>query len=368
MLPIIAAAVAGVLLCWYAVVTQKKVKGLHRSLDEERKTVRELAILNDTSSLLYKDLDQGSVIETIVDKAKELIRSEFSALLLLGDGRQKGFYTSMGTSEIISHETSGILEKVIKESVPKRSSERQELEGFGGLPEPRPSKVDNILAVPVLLRNAMIGELILANRIGSEEFTHQDEDLLLHLGFHAAFALEKARLHGEVTRLATIDGLTGLNNHRTFQERLEVEIERARRFKEVMSLLMADIDFFKRLNDTYGHRAGDEVLKRVACRLIENVRNIDLVARYGGEEFVIILPGTTQKGALVTAERIRKAIMNYTTKIGDDDIHVTVSIGSATYPDDASHREDLIDKADKALYEAKKKGRNRVVSFKDLEG
>jgi diguanylate cyclase (GGDEF)-like protein len=359
-------AVVGALMFFF-VSAQRRIRVVRRQLGDERKTVRELAILNDISSIIYKDLDAESMIETVVDKTKELVRSEFSALLLLENGRGTVYCTSLNKKTmVVNPEVSGILKRVMEESVSRRASDGKETEGSFGLPEPRPGEIRNIMVVPVLLRNEMVGELILANRMGQERYTDRDEDLLLHLGFHAAFALEKARLHQEVTKLATTDGLTGLNNHRTFQERLEMEIGRAKRFVQDISILMVDIDFFKRLNDTHGHRAGDDILKKIASRLKENVRSIDFVARYGGEEFVIILPETAAEGAALSAERIRRAIEYPQIKVVEEDEPLTVSIGVATFPKDASYREDLIEKADRALYAAKDAGRNRVFSYKDF--
>jgi diguanylate cyclase (GGDEF)-like protein len=168
--------------------------------------------------------------------------------------------------------------------------------------------------------------------------------------------------------MASTDGLTGLNNHRTFQERLQQEIERARRFDTPLSLLMIDIDRFKKFNDTYGHTNGDEVLKIIARILKDNVRSIDFVARYGGEEFAVILPQVDLEGALVVAERIRRSAENYELVFNGHKERVTLSIGVATYPDDASNREQLIDHADKALYLAKRTGRNRLCSFREGNG
>lgn len=354
-------------LLFLVVSARRRIRAIRRQLGNERKTVRELAILNDISSIIYKDLDAESMIETVVDKTKELVRSEFSALLLIENGRGTVYCTSLEEKTmVVNPEVSGILKRVMEENVSRRGFDGRETEGFFGLPEPRPEVIRSIMVVPVLLRNIMVGELILANRIGQERYTDRDEDLLLHLGFHAAFALEKAKLHEEVTKLATTDGLTGLNNHRTFQERLEMEIGRATRFAQDVSILMVDIDFFKRLNDAYGHRAGDDILKKIASRLTENARSIDFVARYGGEEFVIILPETPAEGAALSAERLRGAIEYPPIKVAEEDAPLTVSIGVATFPKDASYREDLIEKADRALYAAKDAGRNRVFSYKDL--
>lgn len=367
MLLSISIIILSVIIAGYMILTNRKVGGFLRQLEDERKTVRELAVLNDIASLINKDLEEKSIIETIVDKSKELIKSEISALLLIEKGKVTGFYTSIGEASQCKTEPAGIISRVIKEGIPIRSNNIRELEGFKGFLENQQVDIKSILIVPVLLRDEIVGELTLANRIGSEEFSFKDEDLLLTLGFHAAFAIEKARLHREVTRLATIDGLTGLNNHRTFQEKLEAEIERSKRFNHSLSLLMLDIDSFKKFNDTYGHRIGDEVLKIVSCMIAENIRNVDFAARYGGEEFVIILPETFLNGAMITGEKIRQAIMNFRKKVDAwTEISVTVSIGAASYPEDATDRENLIEKADQALYSAKKLGRNKVCAFRDM--
>jgi diguanylate cyclase (GGDEF)-like protein len=347
---------------------RRKIDDLLARLDEEQKKVRELAVLNDISSLFHRELDEETAIETIVDKAKDLIRSEFSALLLFKDGKVTRFYTSIGDSSPCKIKATGILEKVFNDGMPVRGRDIRELAGFKGFPQGHPARIRSVLVVPVILENAILGEVILANRIGAEEFSTRDEDLLLTLSIQAVFALERVRNHQEIAKLATIDGLTGLNNHRTFQERLYIEIEKARRFKQDLSLLIMDLDFFKRLNDTYGHRAGDDVLKIVVCRIVDCIRNIDLAARYGGDEFVAILPATSAQGASMTAERIRNEVMNNVMKIGDTDISVTISIGVASYPEDASDREDLIERADTALYAAKNSGRNRICSFGDISG
>jgi len=166
----------------------------------------------------------------------------------------------------------------------------------------------------------------------------------------------------ELEQLAVNDGLTGLYNHREFQRRLQVEIERARRYKHNLSLLMIDIDHFKRFNDTYGHQAGDVVLRLLALQMRSGVRTVDSVARYGGEEFVIILPEMTASMALTVAERLRKNIAANAIAINKGHkVNVTVSIGVATFPEDADSKDELIAAADRALYAAKAAGRNKVI-------
>jgi diguanylate cyclase (GGDEF)-like protein len=170
----------------------------------------------------------------------------------------------------------------------------------------------------------------------------------------------------EKTLLSAItDGLTGLYNHRYFQDRLDEESERARRFKIPLSLLMIDIDSFKAYNDGNGHIAGDVLLVDLAKLLRVTVRKVDVVARYGGEEFVVILPGTKTPGARIIAGRLchRVAEHAFPNREVMPGKRVTVSIGQATMPDDAAEKAALIDCADKALYHAKQTGKNRVVVY-----
>ena len=162
-------------------------------------------------------------------------------------------------------------------------------------------------------------------------------------------------------KLATIDGLTELYNHRYFQETLKNQIEISKRYGQPFSLIIIDIDYFKKFNDTYGHQAGDAVLKQVAQTLKKNSRTTDFVCRYGGEEMSIILPNTTADEALFNATRINKAIaekefyLNPTTTGS-----VTISVGVATFPENAETAQDLIEYADRGLYYAKENGRNQV--------
>ena len=184
----------------------------------------------------------------------------------------------------------------------------------------------------------------------------------------AAFALSflakylmKARDFEYQYKLATIDGLTELYNHRYFQDTLRKQIDIARRYNQAFSLIIIDIDFFKKFNDTYGHQAGDAVLRQVAKILKNNSRATDYVCRYGGEEMTIILPNTSAEDALFNANRICKAVADtpfHLTPV--DKVNVTISLGVATFPDNAQTPQDLIEWADKGLYYAKEHGRNQV--------
>ncbi|MCA9688097.1 MAG: GGDEF domain-containing protein [Nannocystaceae bacterium] len=168
--------------------------------------------------------------------------------------------------------------------------------------------------------------------------------------------------HEEIYRLSTFDGLTNIFNKRHFLETLERELSRARRYDRPLALIMFDIDHFKACNDTFGHRAGDYVLKELAALVRDRARKVDLVARYGGEEFAVILPEIELEGARSFAETIRTMIERATFSFEGHDIPVTISVGVAELTSDIANPDDLIRAADARLYRAKEGGRNRVVS------
>lgn len=167
-------------------------------------------------------------------------------------------------------------------------------------------------------------------------------------------------------KLATIDGLTELYNHRYFQDALRNQVEVSKRYGQAFSLIIIDIDYFKKFNDTYGHQAGDAVLKQVAQTLKKNSRTTDIVCRYGGEEMSIILPNTNAQDALYNANRIRQAIEERPFQLNATESgNVTISVGVATFPNHAENAQDLIEQADKGLYYAKEHGRNQVKCIKE---
>ncbi len=175
-----------------------------------------------------------------------------------------------------------------------------------------------------------------------------------------ALEIRKVELYEQIEELSIIDGLTEVYLRRYLTDRLEEEVDRAGRLNFTFSIAMIDVDFFKECNDKYGHLVGDAVLRKIASRFKSSVREVDMISRYGGEEFCIVLPETTKELAVTVSERLRTAIESRKIKAFDEEINVTVSIGVATYPEDGKDVETLIEKADTALYKAKRKGRNQV--------
>jgi len=178
-----------------------------------------------------------------------------------------------------------------------------------------------------------------------------------------AIGLQKALLYEKVQRLSITDGLTKLYSYRYFRQRLDEELVLAKRYSSVLSLLMLDIDHFKKYNDTFGHLAGDQVLQDVARIIRECAEASHLVARYGGEEMVLLAPETDRERAAALAEKVRKSIEEKVFETGKVSSGVTVSIGLAVCPRDARAALDLVSRADQALYAAKAEGRNRVVLY-----
>jgi diguanylate cyclase (GGDEF)-like protein len=196
-----------------------------------------------------------------------------------------------------------------------------------------------------------------------EEYVLRDGDLI-KIGrtifkFLTGGNIENA-YHEEIYRLTTVDGLTQIANKRFFMESLEREIARAHRYQRAMSLVMFDIDHFKRINDTYGHLAGDYVLKQLASAVKQKIRREDLFARYGGEEFSIILPEIPLAPSLTFAEKIRQVVEEHEFRFENTSIDVTISMGVAGADEDVRDVDELIKRADERLYAAKAAGRNRV--------
>ncbi len=167
--------------------------------------------------------------------------------------------------------------------------------------------------------------------------------------------------HEEIYRLTTVDGLTQVFNKRYFMENLEREISRCQRYGRDLSLLIFDIDHFKKINDTYGHLAGDSVLKQLAGLVKSQIRREDFLARYGGEEFTIILPEIEHASAMVMAEKVRSLVENEKFTFEKITIPVTISVGVASFNEEVTEAVDFIRESDKYLYEAKRSGRNRVM-------
>ncbi len=224
--------------------------------------------------------------------------------------------------------------------------------------------VRSVLCVPVRSGNVIYGLLHIASRY-PKAFNQNDVTLANAIGEQVGMAVERARLFEEINRLAITDALTGLYNRRYLTDILEEEIKRSHRYSHPLSFIMIDIDHFKFYNDRHGHPMGDDLLRRMSRLLRENVRDVDTVFRYGGEEFSILAPELDKRDVAFMADRLRKVVRSHRFPFEEEQPQgdLTISLGVASFPEDASGGEELIEHADQALYRAKRMGRDRVCVY-----
>ncbi|MGA7194372.1 MAG: diguanylate cyclase [Anaerolineales bacterium] len=274
------------------------------------------------------------------------------------------YYADHGLAGQIVHTSQSIIFDSVDEM--KASGIKFELTGSE-------DHTQSVVAVPILFHNQIKG-MISAQSYQANSYTNDDLELLEMLAAHAAIALENAKLFSEMQEIADKDPLTSpMYNRRKFYELAEREFARAKRYPASLSAMMLDVDHFKNVNDQFGHKIGDLVLKMIAQICMQNVRNVDIVGRHGGEEFIILFPATNAKSAAEVAERIRRQVVEANinnggqffetvngTMISPETMHVTVSIGIAELDGTYTSIDILVDHADRAMYLAKNEGRNRV--------
>ena len=221
--------------------------------------------------------------------------------------------------------------------------------------------VKSVIVIPLIAQKKEFGWFCVFS--AREELANTEMDFLGLFAKQIEMAITIADLFQAVREQAVTDGLTGLYNRRYFEEALEKEVQRARRQKQPFSIIGIDLDFLKKINDTYGHNYGDLAIKTIANVLKANARSVDVPARIGGEEFNVLLPGISSQGAMIAAERIRKTIEN--TEI-DTIGHITGSLGVATYFEHSENIDELLELTDQAMYTSKRNGRNKVTLAKPI--
>jgi two-component system cell cycle response regulator len=237
-----------------------------------------------------------------------------------------------------------------------------------------PLGIRSILVIPIFFREEIIGTMLLRTSRANHAFTKREIQLCVALAKASSHALYNAflfqklyREKAKLEKLAITDYLTGIYNIRYFYSRLEEEFSRAERYQMPLSCIMLDIDHFKKINDSYGHRIGDFILREFAQIVKRYTRKSDLLARYGGEEFILLLPQTSLKGALIEARRLQKVVREIRFRQLREGQGITVSFGISCFPDKGVKKsDDLINFADNALYKAKEKGRDLIVSHASL--
>ncbi|MFC1667036.1 diguanylate cyclase [Candidatus Omnitrophota bacterium] len=322
--------------------------------------------LKNVASVLSSTLSTDKVAQDILDNALQIIGKTKSALLFLVDTKKQELNLAVSRMERdidrVKAKKGDLLDEwvfkqrqcLLVEDIKKdfRFSEK-ELNKY-------PRVFRSVISCPLMEEKKVMG-VVRLEHTSPYNYTSEDLRLLDILCDLGAASLQNARLYRQTLDLAITDGLTGLYLRRYFLDRLKEELLRSLRTDADCSFLMVDIDNFKNYNDKYGHTAGDIVLKTVS-RLLKQFAENGIVARYGGEEFSILLPATSKKKAMKIADDIRKAVKKEKIELRRVETHVALSIGVATFPEDAKVYDELILKADERLYKAKKQGKDRVVS------
>lgn len=342
---------------------------LTEGLDRQEQTSALLDNALEVSTLLAGTLEAGAVYDRLTEFVARVLRADRVSVILTDRERRSARVVSAIDRGEPRHDVTIDLadypeiQTAMDDRAPviiTRPGTNPRMSDVRGALPPR-ALGSSILVVPIVEAESSRGVLFVRLEETRRDFAEQEVKLCRILAGVAGQALQRADEYAEVAEAARRDPLTGLFNVRAFHRALAEEIERSERTRSSFSLLMIDIDYLKRVNDRFGHLAGDRVLQQVADVLADQVRSIDSVARYGGEEFAVLLPETGNERALVVAERLRARV----AATGHEELldPVTISIGVATCPDDAVTPSDLLHKADVALYASKFNGRNRSTRF-----
>ncbi|MDP3714313.1 MAG: sensor domain-containing diguanylate cyclase [Mycobacteriales bacterium] len=347
-----------VVVLWLVAISTASLSAVNER--ELRRRRHDLEALTELAESLERTADSASVARTLLDSAIDTFGFP-RGVVLAGPEGQLPLLASFGLDDEVARRPG----RPGASAVVALAHETHEVQLVAGLDvehDPWIARLmpdaQNLVVVPLSAEGRPMGALVLehaGDSIGNGRIARRVVSGLERSASYAALALRNAWLLEQVQRLAATDGLTKIANRRTFESTLEREVARATRSAEHVSLVMLDIDFFKVLNDTHGHQAGDEVLRNVAAALSCECRDFDTPARYGGEEFAVVLPGCGPEEAVIIAERLRLAV-----SAAPSIVPITSSAGVATYPSHAGDADTLVRAADDALYRSKADGRNRT--------
>lgn len=339
-------------------------------LTETGRLSDELETLIDIGKALTSHLTLEDVYRVVMEKVSNLLRPQAWSLLTLDEQSKELSFeivVSPATDDLTGTRLQpgeGIAGWVAESGIsllvpdvskdPRFSSRVDEKLGF---------VTNSIVCVPLVSNDRIIGVIQLLNGHGQSEFTEQDQRILATIADFTAIAIENSRLHLQVSNLTITDDLTGLYNSRHFQTLCDYEMERASRYGNELSMVFLDLDYFKMVNDTYGHQTGSRLLREVGQLFMQVIRNVDHAARYGGDEFVFLLPSTDRQGALTMAHNllVKLRATEFTSDCGQP-MRITASLGVATYPTNAYCLQELIKLSDEAMYEVKRSSRDGVNS------
>jgi diguanylate cyclase (GGDEF)-like protein len=340
--------------------TSKAHEKLKLIYEDEHQDTEILYSLNKISLAFAEKRNLDDVLQNMLSAITSIFKTDIAFIEILPDKDtcEKKLIRGSPDFEL----STGIYEKVIRRGssilINNLSAEHSEYQKYDSMFK---QGILSFLVAPLKVSHKPIGMVGIFSR-GQYDFTGAELRRLSTFSTHGSLIIENARLFSATQRLSITDELTQLYNFRRFREKARDELNRAKRYDYNLSLLMCDIDYFKAYNDLNGHEAGNEALKKLAAILKASVREVDFVARYGGEEFVILLIETNKKNAVLMAERLRELVEQETFPREEKQPggNFTITIGVAEFPTDGTDIGQIISNADKALYEGKKAGKNRV--------
>lgn len=343
-------------------------KKLQESLAVAKK---EILFFEEVGKTLTSSLDLNEILTAIMKKTKEITNADTWSVFLADQETGDIVFEKSDNkkaSKIGKYRLKlgeGIAGWVAKEGIPVIVPDVSRDPRLGSGPNKKAYlKTKSLMCVPIKSQGAVIGVLEVINKTKGKQFTKEDLDLLMRLIDQAALAIERSALYQKMEELALTDDLTKLFNTRYLNRTIDMEIQRSNRHHSSISLIFIDIDYFKDVNDQYGHLVGSKMLVEMGQLILKNLRSIDIVARYGGDEFVVVLPQTSAKSAIQIAERIRASVeQNVFLKKEGYSLKVTASFGIASYPENAKSKEELLRLADEAMYKVKYTTRNGVYAI-----
>jgi diguanylate cyclase (GGDEF)-like protein len=337
---------------------------LLKKLEEK---IKALEFLSELGKAITSTMQPQEVLRTMLKKTSDLLQPAIWSLTLLDEATNQLKYEILINDPSVDRDKpvelgEGLHGWVAKYGQAIFASETK----VASAPLPQHfshlGKNDALMIVPMKSKNKVLGTIHLQRSLREKApYVEEDLKILQTVADYAAIAIENAKNFRKVEELTIRDDLTMLSNARHLHSILDREVNRSQRHQKPFSMIFMDIDHFKKVNDTYGHIHGSELLKEVAEIIHKCIRVVDFGARYGGDEFVVVLPDTNKQEAVIIAERIRETIeKNNFLERGGLSIHFTASLGVATFPQDAETKDDLIKMADHAMYDSKKTSRNRV--------
>ncbi|MCL4523151.1 MAG: sensor domain-containing diguanylate cyclase [Acidobacteria bacterium] len=331
---------------------------------------REVTVLHELGKALTSTLELDQVLRTIMEKIDEFLRPDTWSLLLVDELRQELYFEiAIGAGSDILKDIrikmgQGLAGWVAKSGetviVPDVSKDTR---FFAQVDEKTKMETHSIVAVPVKFRDHCLGVIELINCVGPDGFGGRDMALLEALADYAAIAIENARHVQRIHELTITDDCTNLYNARHLNFMLDTEIYRSQRYGYQFSLIFIDLDHFKNVNDTHGHLTGSKLLGEIGVMIKSHCRLIDFAFRYGGDEFVLLLPQTSKDNAFIVARRLHRIIRESVwLRDANMEIHITASVGVASYPTDSNNKAGLLHLADEAMYLVKNTTRDSVAA------